>query len=162
MSQPVDALLKDLPALCEAFSLPTSAKGIYESHPWGIPFNTFKTIAPVIVATAKALECQYEAIEYEVCQLRADLEKAQQQPIALREEVARLRESLDAMQNQVAIPVQDAVSPPSRFNGWNVQTDKDGYIRLYKKVAGKVHTLHVGKVWDETKAVAKVGASGIG
>ena len=162
MSQPVDALLKDLPALCEAFSPTASAKNVYESHPWGIPFNTFKTIAPVIVATAKALECQYEAIEHEVCQLRANLEKAQQEPAALLEEVARLRESLEAMQSQVAIPARDAISPPNRFNGWNVQTGKDGYIRLYKKVAGKVHTLHVGKVWNETKAVEKVGARGIG
>ena len=162
MSQPVEMLLKDLPALCEAFSLSASAKGVYESHPWGIPFNTFKTVAPVIVATAKALDCKHEAIEQEVCQLRADLEKAQQESTALREEVARLRESLDAMQSQVAIPVQEATPPPSRFNGWNVQTGKDGYIRLYRKVAGKVRTLHVGKVWDEAKAVEKVSASGIG
>jgi len=43
------------------------------------------------------------------------------------------------------------------FHGWTVQrSKKDGFIRLYKSIAGKVKCLYIGRSWDEAKALNKI------
>jgi hypothetical protein len=37
-----------------------------------------------------------------------------------------------------------------------VQKDKRGYLRLVRRVNGKVLALHVGRSWDEDKAREKI------
>ncbi len=45
---------------------------------------------------------------------------------------------------------------PKSFEGWTVQTGKDGYIRLYKSLKGHVKSLYVGRGWNPEKAMAKI------
>jgi len=52
---------------------------------------------------------------------------------------------------------------PKTFQGWTVQrSKKDGFIRLYKSLAGKVKCLYVGRSWDETKALSKINGVMVG
>ena len=44
---------------------------------------------------------------------------------------------------------------PKNFEGWTVQF-RDPYFKLYKKIDGKLQSVHLGKYWDETKAREKI------
>lgn len=46
---------------------------------------------------------------------------------------------------------------PARLDGWSIQL-KGGYYRLYKRIKGKLHWLHVGRQWDESRAKEKLRA----
>ena len=53
----------------------------------------------------------------------------------------------------VVTPIEDV---PKSYEGWSVQTGKDGYIRLYKSFKGHVKSLYVGREWNPEKAMAKI------
>ena len=53
----------------------------------------------------------------------------------------------------VTPPIEDV---PKSFEGWTVQTGKDGYIRLYKSFKGHVKSLYVGRGWNPEKAMSKI------
>lgn len=50
----------------------------------------------------------------------------------------------------------ETIEAPKNFNGWTIQTGKDGFIRLYKSFQGRVKSLYIGKAWDEQKALSKI------
>lgn len=63
----------------------------------------------------------------------------------------------DQAKTQKAEPMTDEPGEtPKNFNGWTVQTGKDGFIRLYKSFKGKVKSLYIGRVWNEAKALTKI------
>jgi hypothetical protein len=45
---------------------------------------------------------------------------------------------------------------PGNYCGWTTQRGKDGYIRLHRKVQGKVKSIYIGRVWDEAKADERI------
>lgn len=62
--------------------------------------------------------------------------------------------TVDSLNNGCATP-----SPtPKTFAGWSVQTDSKGYRRLHKRHGGKVLSVYIGKIWNEAKATARIGA----
>lgn len=46
--------------------------------------------------------------------------------------------------------------PPKTFAGWTVGVDAKGFIRLHRKVAGRLFSVYIGKSWDADKAKAKI------
>ncbi|WP_295586558.1 hypothetical protein [uncultured Lamprocystis sp.] len=67
----------------------------------------------------------------------------------------------DRLHNQCAtlppVPAEPA-SAPKTFDGWSVQTDPKGYIRLHRKHGGKVLSVYIGKAWDPDKARERITA----
>lgn len=47
---------------------------------------------------------------------------------------------------------------PATFMDWTVQTNKKGYIRLHRKVGGKVWSVYIGKDWDAALARERIVA----
>jgi len=45
---------------------------------------------------------------------------------------------------------------PNKIGRWNAQLSKDGYYRLYRKIAGRVHSIYVGKELDIDKAERRI------
>ncbi len=45
---------------------------------------------------------------------------------------------------------------PKKVGRWNAQRSKDGYYRLYRKIAGRVHSIYVGKELDIDKAQRRI------
>ena len=63
----------------------------------------------------------------------------------------------DHTKKQKVNPMTDEPNEkPKNFQGWTVQRSKDGFIRLYKSFKGKVKSLYIGRVWDESKASEKI------
>jgi myosin heavy subunit len=46
---------------------------------------------------------------------------------------------------------------PKNYKGWTVGIEKRGYIRMFKKMSGKLHQFYVGKDWDESVVDLKIG-----
>ena len=44
---------------------------------------------------------------------------------------------------------------PSHFEGWIVGHDR-GFIKMHKRIDGKVRSIYIGKTWDETDAYSKI------
>jgi len=49
---------------------------------------------------------------------------------------------------------------PGNFQGWTLTRDRDGYVRAHRKIAGRRHTLYIGKVWDSARAAEKIAERG--
>lgn len=65
----------------------------------------------------------------------------------------------DMMKNQEVKNMEETEQTiPKTYQGWTVQrSKKDGFIRLYKSITGKVKCLYIGRSWDEAKAITKIG-----
>lgn len=48
--------------------------------------------------------------------------------------------------------LQPIADPPEHFEGWRTQRDRHGYLRLAKRIGGRVCAVHIGRTWDEAKA----------
>ncbi len=51
---------------------------------------------------------------------------------------------------------------PASFMDWSVHTNKKGYIRLHKRVGGRVWSVYIGKTWDAAKARERIEALTVG
>ena len=40
---------------------------------------------------------------------------------------------------------------PKRVGGWNLRRSKDGYLRCYRKIDAKLHSIYLGKTFDPDK-----------
>ena len=63
------------------------------------------------------------------------------------------------MGNTATKPINTDVTHqlPSHFEGWIIGSHK-GFIKLHKRINGKVRSIYIGKVWDDEKAKAKIRA----
>lgn len=69
----------------------------------------------------------------------------------------------DMVKNQAVKNMEETEQIPKTYQGWTVQrSKKDGFIRLYKSLAGKVKCLYIGKLWDESKALNKINGVVVG
>ncbi|MGV0950106.1 MAG: hypothetical protein ACOYB3_05495 [Azonexus sp.] len=48
--------------------------------------------------------------------------------------------------------------PPKTFEGWTVQVDKQGYVRLFRKIRAQLHSVYLGRTWDESRARERIAA----
>jgi hypothetical protein len=70
----------------------------------------------------------------------------------------------DMVKNQEVKNMEESEQPiPKTYQGWTVQrSKKDGFIRLYKSLSGKVKCLYIGRLWDGSKALNKINAVTVG
>lgn len=90
-------------------------------------------------------------------------------PLAWRKEVESMinerLQSVNAVKQTcitVAQPAQDVIQSicvtPKTFEGWTVTTTKEGFIKMHKRLNGVLTGLHVGRVWSDSTAHAKIQA----
>ena len=154
----LEVLLDNLSELCMVYRDNPSHKLALERFNTAtganLKLNAFRALTPAILATVAKLDndCQTK-----LGQMQERLD-----------EVIRDRNSLDVLlrQRQLDIVRQErlaeSVDPPKSFNGWSAQTDKKGYIRLYRKLDGKLVCVYVGKRWSDELAREKLRAAGYG
>jgi hypothetical protein len=44
---------------------------------------------------------------------------------------------------------------PKNFMGWTVSVDV-GYLRLYRRIDGRLRSVYIGKVWNEARALERI------
>ncbi|MGV0951290.1 MAG: hypothetical protein ACOYB3_11515 [Azonexus sp.] len=59
---------------------------------------------------------------------------------------------------RLSVPPPPPPVAPRSFLFWTVATDRHGYLRLHRRIGGKVRTLYIGRQWDEAKAREKIAA----
>ncbi len=64
-------------------------------------------------------------------------------------EIAQLEEQIEHL--------KATGSTTKNIDGWTARM-VNGYLRVYKSIKGKVHSIHIGKELDEEKARAKIAA----
>jgi hypothetical protein len=74
------------------------------------------------------------------------------------EELDKVRHEPKALDQK---PAQSTGDPPSlkqassrlpkRVGGWNLRRSKDGYLRCYRKIDAKLHSIYLGKTFDPDK-----------
>ena len=148
MPNPTDAILDHLDAVTDAID----KYGKTDAYPYlpelhnDMSVNTFRQYAPRVVAIAQRL---YTDSHTTIARLREEID-------ALRARLAEVERQRDEALPAKETVVQADIPVPKTFQGWTVQRCKDGYVRMMKKQDGRVMSLHVGRVWDESKAAAKI------
>ena len=97
-----------------------------------------------------------EGLHNQVCNLQDKVATLHQEIESLRVTQTVMQPVTQESMQPIPTVTQTVMQPPKTFHGWSVQTGKDGYIRLHRKVAGKVLSLHIGRHWDEEKAAKKI------
>jgi len=130
--RPTDVLLDHLEDLRQAF-----AGGVPPSRAWprmpetithAMILNTFKTLAPTIIATAERLSTIEQPLNASV----------EQELVQLHEQLRTVEQERDALRQRLSTVEQ----PPNHFDRWRVRRDKRGYLQLARRVDGKVRVLH--------------------
>jgi predicted GNAT family N-acyltransferase len=55
-------------------------------------------------------------------------------------------------------PVPIIEPPPKHFEGWTVQVDSRGYIRLFRKIRAQLHSVYLGRCWSESYARKRIAS----
>jgi hypothetical protein len=133
-----EALQKTLPELAKAMRI-----------------NTFKQYMSGFVVFIMELEKVIQERDL-VIQI---LYKTERLKSKLETRVKKLEEGLDnVIQNKNVNDraIQQLDNPPKRLDGWSVQLAKDGYYRCYRKIANRVYSVYIGKIFDVDKARGKI------
>jgi len=152
--KPTDILLDRLEDLRHAFAdaVPPSRAWLRmpETVTGAMSLNTFKVLAPAIVATAERLNAVEQplntGVEEKLVQLRGQLRTVEQERDALRQQLNNIEQQ----------SLSTVVQPPDHFDRWRVRRDKRGYLQMVRRVGGKVRVLHIGRHWDEAKARERI------
>jgi hypothetical protein len=88
---------------------------------------------------------QYES---EITRLGSELAAANQTIQELRDKQTFLQPEL--------VMVTQSNGVPKNYKGWTTQTDPRGYIRMFKKMSGKLHQFYLGRNWDTEKVDEKI------
>jgi hypothetical protein len=164
MPTPTEVILANIDDVTAAVAVwgPMKAYGTLPAIQAAMSLNTFRTTAPVVLATVERLYSRLSNLQSEntamadlITILEQKIKEALAREEALRAELAALQDTLPPVTQPV---IQGTVQPPKNFEGWTVQTAQDGYIRLYRRVNGEVTSIYLGKTWDPEKAHAKIEA----
>jgi hypothetical protein len=157
MSTSVETLLNHLEAIADAVR-ELGLGGAYTALPEiraTMSLNTFRMFAPVVVATAERVTQEHVTV---VEGLHSQVAYLQAENTALRAELAEEKRLHSDYATPTEMVTQPSMQPPKSFEGWTVQTGKDGYIRLHRKVDGRGLSIHLGRTWDTGKAHEKITA----
>lgn len=109
------------------------------------------------------LKSELEAVTAELNKVRQKLDKSESENDRLKAdlevvtlELNIVRQELDKVLSENKLPVLDVSSSvPDSVEGWTV-VFKDPYYKVYKRIDGKLHWVHIGKVWDTDRACGKI------
>lgn len=109
--------------------------------------DCFKAESERLTRQLTESESKYKALyESEITRLGSELAIANQ----------RLQELQD---KQLFIKPESESGVPKNFNGWTVGKRSDGRgYNIYRKIAGKLHGLYIGKEWNADDARNKIAA----
>jgi hypothetical protein len=54
------------------------------------------------------------------------------------------------------VPIPEPV--PKNFEGWTVQVDSKGYIRLFRKIRAQLNSIYLGRAWSESYARKRIAS----
>jgi hypothetical protein len=226
---PRDVLLSNIPDLLTAFADDYTPSQAYaklaaiNSPLATMPFNSFKTTAPVVVATIKHMQQTQVKLEQELAYVteaynhtletlestltgyqealsmtQSSVQKGIQNSVCLEQTndteglknidnggvqtsiqkhtpvmteaqiIDIVRREIDQALHSVCLPPDNhtpstanlfevaVTETPAVYKGWSVNRGTDGYLRINRKIKGFNKTIHIGKVWIEAKAQAKI------
>ncbi|MCP4685665.1 MAG: hypothetical protein GY867_09490 [bacterium] len=136
-----ESLLKQLPELSEAMSAATFRQyitvfaaifeGLDKVRQDG---EKARRSTNTLEAENRSLQVRLQNRQQELDKVRQDLETLSRKP----------RRSINSSQS-----VEDAPDrPPKRVAGWNLRRSKDGYLRCYRRINAKLHSIYLGKSFD--------------
>lgn len=111
-------------------------------------FNTFKQYVRVFAVFSGELD----KIRQDLSTVKQKLDKTKAQNHSLLEELAKVRQ-LENGREKVA---QKFDKHPKRISGWSVQRSKDGYLRCYRKIEGRVYSIYIGKHFQAEKTQKRI------
>jgi hypothetical protein len=120
----------------------------------GMSRATFKQYAPILIELNKALNND-DRLNNQVKQDQ-ELNTVKQELEAVKHELNRLQELNTGLNkelelNKLNISVkQETVKHGLNISGWSIQESK-GYFRAFKKVAGKMKAVYLGKNLDDAE-----------
>lgn len=117
----------------------------------GMEIKEDRFIKSVHIAIAVANRIRME-LQTQIDALQATLQAEQ--------EKSQANVTHSAVGNSVTKPIDDAVVThllPKHFHGWIIGSHK-GFIKLHKRVNGKVRSIYIGKEWNEARAIDKINA----
>lgn len=94
---------------------------------------------------------EWDKVRQEKEILEEELTKVNQEKETLEKELDKVR------QKRLKAKKTNSIDVPKNVDGWGVQRKGD-YYRLFKKIAGRVKWIHVGKEWDLEIAKKKIAA----
>lgn len=102
------------------------------------------------MATKKSiLKSRIENLEQENRRLKNAVANLEGMVKSVLKKNRSLKEQLEASKDQ-------ASSRPKRINGWTVCKSKDGYHRAFKRINGKLFSVHIGRKLDRKIASLKI------
>jgi len=109
--------------------------------------NSFKAEAERLQRSLSEAELKFKnQYESEITRLGSELAAANQTMQELSD-----KQSFLSVESVVESEI------PKNYKGWTTQTDQRGYIRLFKKMSGKLHQFYFGRNWDASVADRKIG-----
>lgn len=111
----------------------------------GMSLATFKQYSPILIELNKQLntDAELNTVKQEIEAVKQELNRLQELNTGLNNQI-RLNSELNKNQG-LNIPVkQETVKQGLNIAGWNVQ-ESGGYFRAFKKVAGKLQGVYLGK-----------------
>jgi hypothetical protein len=51
--------------------------------------------------------------------------------------------------------------PPKTFEGWTIQVNGKGYIRLFRKISAKLQWVYLGRTWSESYARKRIASQAL-
>ena len=148
---PVEFIIEHLGAILAAFQETGSGKATWENLKGIMPeieqsmsFPTFKQYGGLLVGLNSKLNIPYllESLE-ELNTVKHELDEVQQ-------ELNRLQELNTELNKQIRLNTdvkQGMVKQKLNIAGWSIQ-ESGGYFRGFKKVAGKMQAVYLGKSLD--------------
>jgi hypothetical protein len=126
---------------------------VYDSLPEmaGMSLATFKQYAPILLELNKQLN-NIERLNNELNN-NVELKTVKQELEQVKQELNRLKELNTELNNQLELNItvkQETVKQGLNIAGWNVQ-ESGGYFRAFKKVAGKMKAVYLGKTLEDAE-----------
>ncbi len=139
-----ESLVKQLPELPGVMSAAT--------------FRQYITVFGTIIETLDKVRQDSEKIrqwanvlEVENTSLKNRLKGQQQELDKVRQDLKTLPQKPAQSTGGPHSMEQESSRLPKRVAGWNLRRSKDGYLRCYRKINAKLHSIYLGKTFDPDK-----------
>jgi hypothetical protein len=109
----------------------------------------------------KELKKKLKTYKTELPNLKEKLKKMSSENDLIKKQLYKtkieLNENLKSKWKDAGVDYIDELTilPPKNFRGWTVQYKKP-YFRLYKKLNKKTISIHIGRYWNNNKALEKI------